>query len=110
MRSAETVLGIIHDRGKRGLPLEDVIHAGRPVRRITSAVVADTGEPGAPKGCAVKNGGSNPCRRQEKLGEMLLGQPSYLMAKVYGDKSMTVKRGFGRTCQTQCPARPARYG
>lgn len=24
MRSAETVLGIIHDRGKRGLPLEDV--------------------------------------------------------------------------------------
>ena len=24
---------------------------------------------------------------------MLLGKPSYLMAKVYGDKSMTVKRG-----------------
>ena len=24
MRTAETVLGIIHDRGKRGLPLEDV--------------------------------------------------------------------------------------
>src|SRR3982750_680551 len=24
MRSAETVLGIIHDRGSRGLPLEDV--------------------------------------------------------------------------------------
>ena len=60
--------------------------------------------------CAVQNGELNPCRRQEKLGEMLLGQPSYLMAKVYGDKSMTVKRGFGRTCQTQCPARPARYG
>jgi hypothetical protein len=67
-------------------------------------------EPYAGGPCAVKNGGSNPCRRQEKLGEMLLGQPSYLMAKVYGDKSMTVKRGFGRTCQTQCPARPARYG
>ena len=25
------------------------------------------------KACAVKNGGSNPCHRQEKLGEMLLG-------------------------------------
>ena len=25
MRSAETVLAIIHDRGKRGLPLEDVL-------------------------------------------------------------------------------------
>ena len=24
MRSAETVLGIIHNRGRRGLPLEDV--------------------------------------------------------------------------------------
>src|SRR5947209_496189 len=24
MRNAETILGIIHDRGKRGLPLEDV--------------------------------------------------------------------------------------
>ena len=67
-------------------------------------------EPYETRVCAVKNGGSNPCRRQEKLEEMLLGQPSYLMAKVYGDKSMTVKRGFGRTCQTQCPARPARYG
>jgi hypothetical protein len=67
-------------------------------------------EPDARRRCAVKNGGSNPCRRQEKLGEMLLCQPSYLMAKVYGDKSMTVKRGFWRTCQTQCPARPTRYG
>jgi len=41
-------------------------------------------EPYAGGLCAVKNGGSNPCRRQEKLGEMLLGQPSYLMAKVFG--------------------------
>ena len=63
-------------------------------------------EPYAGGLCAVKNGGSNPCRRQEKLGEMLLGQPSYLMVKVYGDKSMTVKRGFGRTCQTQLSLLP----
>ena len=71
---------------------------------------AEQWEPDDARVCAVKNGGSNPCHRQEKLGEMLLGQPSYLMAKAYGDKSMTVKRGFGRICQTQCPARPARYG
>jgi len=85
---------------------------GRNCRDLTTGSMVCPGreEPYALKGCAVKNGGSNPCRRQEKLGEMLLGQPSYLMAKVYGDKSMTVKRGFGRTCQTQCPARPARYG
>src|SRR4051812_44381987 len=30
--------------------------------------------------------------------------------KPHGDQSMTVKRGFGRTCQTRRPARPARYG
>jgi hypothetical protein len=36
MRDAETVLGIIHDRGKRGRP--------------SPAVLEDTGEPGAPKG------------------------------------------------------------
>jgi group II intron reverse transcriptase/maturase len=34
------------------------IHAGRPVRRITSAVVADTGEPGAPKGASPVRGGA----------------------------------------------------
>jgi hypothetical protein len=60
MRNAETVLGIIHNR---------------------SAVLEDTGEPGAPKGCAVQNGESNPCRRQGKPGDMLPGQPSYRMAK-----------------------------
>ena len=80
------------------------------INKYTRAMQRDLLEPCAGQLCAVKNGGSNPCRRQEKLGEMLLGQPSYLMAKAYGDKSMTVKRGFGRTCQTQCPARPARYG
>jgi hypothetical protein len=36
MRNAETVLGIIHNR---------------------FAVLEDTGEPGAPKGCAVKTAG-----------------------------------------------------
>jgi hypothetical protein len=85
---------------------------GRNCRDLTTGSMVCLGreEPYETRVCAVKNGGSNPCRRQEKLGEMLLGQPSYLMAKAYGDKSMTVKRGFGRTCQTQCPARPARYG
>ena len=33
------------------------IHAGRLVRRITSAVAADTGEPGAPKGARPVRGG-----------------------------------------------------
>ena len=37
--------------------------------------------------CAVKTGGSNPCHKQEKPGEMLLGQPSYLMAKAYGTRA-----------------------
>src|SRR3954471_16291114 len=85
---------------------------GKNQRDLTTGSMACPGreEPYETRVCAVKNGGSNPCRRQEKLGEMLLGQLSYLMAKAYGDKSMTVKRGFGRTCQTQCPARPARYG
>ena len=41
---------------------------------------------------------------------MLLGQPPYRMAKALRDKSMVVKRGSGRTCQTRRPARPARYG
>ena len=59
---------------------------------------AEQWEPDDARVCAVKNGGSNPCRRQEKLGEMLVGQPSYLMAKVYGDKSMTVKRGAMAMC------------
>ena len=57
-----------------------------------------------------ENGESNPCRRQGKPGEVLPGQPSYPKVKVSRDKSMAVKRGFGRTCQTQRPARPARYG
>ena len=29
-----------------------------------------------------ETGESNPCRRQEKFGGILLGHPSYLMAKV----------------------------
>jgi hypothetical protein len=57
-----------------------------------------------------ENGESNPCRRQGKPGEVLPGQPSYPKVKASRDKSMAVKRGFGRTCQTQRPARPARYG
>src|SRR3954451_10526498 len=65
---------------------------------------------GCGKACAVENGKSNPCLRQGKPGEMLPGQPSHPMAKASWDQSMTVKRGSGRTCQTQRPARPARNG
>ena len=57
---------------------------GQPVierncRDLTTGSMVCLGreEPYETRVCAVKNGGSNPCRRQEKLGEMLLGQPSY---------------------------------
>ena len=46
MRSAETALGIIHDRGK-------------------SAVLEDTGEPGAPKWRMPGSGRVAPCKRVE---------------------------------------------
>ncbi len=83
MRNAETVLGIIR------------------LRR-------DTGRAGCSERVRRENGESNPCRRQGKPGEVLPGQPSYPKVKASRDKSMAVKRGFGRTCQTQRPARPAR--
>ena len=43
MRSAETVLGIIHDRGSRE----------------STAASDDTGEPGAPKGARPVRGGAD---------------------------------------------------
>ena len=42
-----------------------------------------------------ENGGSNPCRRQEKLGKMFLGRRSYRMVKALRDKSMVEKREAG---------------
>jgi len=57
-----------------------------------------------------ENGELNIRFRRRKPGEVLPGQPSYRTVKALWDKSMMVKRGFGRTCQTQRPARPARYG
>jgi hypothetical protein len=53
------------------------------------------GEPYALKGCAVQNGELNPCRRQEKLEEKLLGHQPYRMVKALWDKSMVEKRGAG---------------
>ena len=52
-------------------------------------------EPDARKRCAVKNGGSNPCLRQGKLGEMLPGHRSDRMVKTLRDKSMVEKREAG---------------
>ena len=40
-----------------------------------------------------ESGGSNTCRRQEKLGEMF--RRSYRMAKALGDKSLIEKRETG---------------
>ena len=57
-----------------------------------------------------ENGELNICFRQREPGEVLPGEPSYRTVKALWDKSMMVKRGFERTCQTQRPARPARYG
>jgi len=57
-----------------------------------------------------ENGELNIRSRRRKPGEVLPGQPSYRTVKALWDKSMMAKRGFGRTCQTQRPARPARYG
>src|SRR3954453_11616784 len=41
-----------------------------------------------PKECAVQNGELNPCCRQEKLKEVLLGHQPYRMAKALWDHSM----------------------
>ena len=42
-----------------------------------------------------ESGGSNPCRRQGKLGEMLAGHRSDRMVKTLRDKSMVEKREAG---------------
>ena len=47
------------------------------------------------KKCAVQNGELNPCLRQEKLKEVLLGHQPYRMAKALGDHSMVEKHETG---------------
>ena len=42
-----------------------------------------------------ESGGSNTCRRREKLGKMFLGRRSYRMAKALRDKSLIEKREAG---------------
>src|SRR4029453_10180163 len=44
-----------------------------------------------PKECAVQNGELNPCLRQEKLKEVLLGHQPYRMVKALWDYSMVEK-------------------
>src|SRR5215204_7447128 len=56
MRSAETVLGIIHDRGSRE----------------STAASEDTGEPGAPKGARPVRGGADGKVLTEQLASRLL--------------------------------------
>src|SRR3954454_1940482 len=48
-------------------------------------------EPDKSRGCAVQNGELNPCLRQEKLKEVLLGRQPYRMAKALWDHSMVEK-------------------
>ena len=48
-------------------------------------------EPCKSRGCAVQNGELNPCCRQEKLKEVLLGHQPYRMAKALWDYSMVEK-------------------
>ena len=49
------------------------------------------GEPCKSRGCTVQNGELNPCCRQEKLKEVLLGHQPYRMAKALWDHSMVEK-------------------
>src|SRR5688572_28036942 len=53
--------------------------------------LAEHREPYEPRGCAVQNGELNPCCRQEKLKEVLLGHQPYRMAKALWDYSMVEK-------------------
>ena len=53
-----------------------------------------------------ESGGSNPCRRQGKLGEMLPGHRSYRMVKTSRDKSMVEKRGAGEHARPVVPQGP----
>jgi hypothetical protein len=52
-------------------------------------------EPYETRVCAVQNGELNPCCRQEKLKEVLLGHQPYRMAKALWDHSMVEKHETG---------------
>ena len=53
-----------------------------------------------------ESGGSNTCRRQEKLGKRFLGRRSYRMAKALGDKSLIEKREAGEHARPVVPQGP----
>jgi len=53
-----------------------------------------------------ESGGSNTCRRQEKLGKMFLGHRSYRMAKALRDKSLIEKREAGEHARPVVPQGP----
>jgi hypothetical protein len=53
-----------------------------------------------------ESGGSNTCRRQEKLGKMFLGHRSYRMAKALRDKSLIEKRETGEHARPVVPQGP----
>ena len=66
---------------------------GRNYRDLTtgSRVCPGREEPYETRVCAVQNGELNPCCRQEKLKEVLLGHQPYRMAKALWDHSMVEK-------------------
>ena len=53
-----------------------------------------------------ESGGSNPCLRQGKLGEMLPGHRSDRMVKTLRDKSMVEKREAGEHARPVVPQGP----
>ena len=53
-----------------------------------------------------ESGGSNPCRRQGKLGEMLPGHRSDRMVKTLRDKSLIEKREAGEHARPVVPQGP----
>ena len=53
-----------------------------------------------------ESGGSNPCRRQGKLGEMLPGHRSDRMVKTLRDKSLVEKREAGEHARPVVPQGP----
>ena len=66
---------------------------GRNCRDLTTGSMVCPGreEPYETRVCAVQNGELNPCCRQEKLKEVLLGHQPYRMAKALWDYSMVEK-------------------
>ena len=66
---------------------------GRNRRDLTTGSMFCPGreEPYETRVCAVQNGELNPCCRQEKLKEVLLGHQPYRMAKALWDYSMVEK-------------------